>query len=258
MSMDGGLRDVVRAARAMGDTTACPTLDEIAAFYLDDLPPPRAELVRDHVASCRDCLEIARDASAFRACLADRSDAVGVLPQRMRWLAVAAALLVVVGGIALLFEANRPDAAAVVAHLDLGKSVYVPAAGGLLFRGDDDGGAAAAFASAMEPYQRDQFTEAARRLRTYVALEPDDERARLYLGVSLLRSGDLPGASAALGEASNALDPWVRGEALYYGAVALAGQGRTDLAMPLLVELARSSHGRAHQAHELRESLGSR
>jgi Tetratricopeptide repeat len=213
--------------------------------------PEEVQALLDHSLSCPACAmawRLARDISAEAAPstsgplqavrLAD-TRAAGVRPV-WRWAgALAASVLVVVGGIAVWrgFNAGTRDvgpdqAAARWADLEVpALAVDLAAATGeLVFRDGERRAAGEAFGAAVEPYLEGEFAAAAERLGRYLESYPEDVQARLLLGVSLLRAGRPGDAVVPLEEAQSLGDADTVEDARFYLAVAYLKVGEEDRA----------------------------
>ena len=112
----------------------------------------------------------------------------------------------------------------------------LPAAAVILWRGDKDADperAARELASALEPYQRDEFDAAARRLTEVARQHPTSAAAHFYLGISdlfLRREAD---AIAALETAKRlaGADPVLADDTTWYLALAYQKAGQREPAV---------------------------
>ncbi len=195
--------DLKRAAASLPPAGACPGEGRLLAFYRGALEEAEADGIREHLATCPVCLELARDAREFVVAL--RGDETRPAPPPAR-------------------PAARPRsrrtaawalAAAITACAALGLYALLPerraAAGAdLVWRGDDGSGE---LAVAMEHYRAGRFDAAEVALESYVLAHPADDRARLYLAVSRMRVGRTADARRELVRLAGQGDESVRAEA---------------------------------------------
>lgn len=229
---------------------------ELAAGRLDE---ETAEALREHLAACPDCVEVARDAQRFLSALRDPVPAAAAPPpggRRARFAPPAiwrlAAVLVLATGAVLAVVARRPHPAPV----DVVKAAYTPQPTGgeeLLYRDAEaaDPAVETSFAAAMTAYQRDDFAGAARDLVRHLAAHPQDQRARFYRGVSLLLLGQARAAEPELGRVAALASPRLAGEARWYHALALLRLGDRGRARAELGTLASGSGPRRAEAARL-------
>lgn len=266
-SLERELKDALRARVA----TPCPGEDALLAFYRGALAETENESLREHLATCAPCVELARDARAFLEAwegAPEESRASGV-----RWLAAAAVV-----GAALLAglwvarsrpEASRPEVPPTSASapanpwrdLPVAAAEYRPVApeDELLFRSEegtrDDG-----FAAAMTPYGRGDYAGADVGLARFLATHPDHAAAAFYRGVSLLLLGKPAEARPLLASAATARR--APAEARWYLALALLKSGDTREALGELdaVAVAFGPHREeaAKLATEVRSAVGPR
>lgn len=196
--------DLKRAAASLPPAGACPGEGRLLAFYRGALDDDAADAVREHLATCPACLELARDAREFAVAL--RGDetrpaappprpATGLRSRRTAFWAAAAAITVcaALGLYVLLPDEHRPATGA-----------------DLVWRGDDGNGELAA---AMEHYRAGRFDAAEVALESYVLAHPADDRAQLYLAVSRMRVGRTADARRELVRLAEQGDESVRAEA---------------------------------------------
>ena len=234
MTRDENLERDLRGALRARVAAPCPGEDALLAFYRGALAEAENESLREHLASCARCVELARDARAFLEAWVgapERSRASGV-----RWLAAAAVV-----GVALLSglwvarsrpAVSRPPLPSASAsapanpwrNLPVAAAEYRPVApeDELLFRSEegtrDDG-----FAAAMTPYARGDYAAADAGLARFLGTHPDHAAATFYRGVSLLLLGKPAEARPLLASASAARR--APGEARWYLALALLKSG---------------------------------
>jgi tetratricopeptide (TPR) repeat protein len=125
------------------------------------------------------------------------------------------------------------------------------AVGTVLWRGDETGSPpttnlaqrdeARELLRALEPYERNDFTEAARRLRVLTSERPENANAHLYLGISELFEGRAAEATSALAAAERLAggDVDVSSNAQWYLALAYRRVGQSDRARAMLEQLCR-------------------
>lgn len=260
---------------------AGPCLDEATtiAFYSGELDAARAEGVRHHLAECRSCLELARDARRFLEAMdAGAAEAAAPVAHGSRtrlWpLAAAACVTLAVGWWWLRQPTtsgpapSRPLASSAAptvrstrwADLRVPKAPYSPAGlpDDLVWRDDPDdaprGSEPGAFDRAMQAYARDDLAEAERRLARVLSREPRHAGAHFFHGVCLLIMGRTQDAIASLQRAREYTDGPARDAALYYLALAHLKAGAPDRALPLLEEL-RGSRRHGKEAERLRQDV---
>jgi tetratricopeptide (TPR) repeat protein len=196
---DDSLRRAVAGLPAAGP---CPGEARLLAFYRGELEEDRADAIREHLATCPACLELARDAREFLAALRGAEPAPAVPPGRVTavprsrrtalWIAAAAvAALAALGLYAIRTE--RPARPAEV-----------------VWRGDDG---SAAYEAAMEHFRAGRFEAAEAALETYVLAHPADDRARLDLAVTRIRVGRTADARRELAQLAEQGEDAVRAEA---------------------------------------------
>jgi tetratricopeptide (TPR) repeat protein len=137
-------------------------------------------------------------------------------------------------------RAAQPSGAPSVFHLE--KLPTRLPAGGLLWRGtptDDRRAELQDLARALDPYEQDDFAEAARRLGAFTARRPQNAMAHLYLGISELFLGRHQEAVVALTSAQRlpSDDPELSSHAAWYLAMAHQRLGQRDRARALLDSL---------------------
>jgi len=265
----------------------CLNEEQAIAFQAGELAEEQAEALRSHVAECPSCLELVRDARAFLDAMESdlKEDAAGAAPpaaapavRKRPWqapLAASAALLLLGLGLWRGLRSPEPPPLAPAspagtaparqpawADLPLSKAPYVPRAAALdelTWRdGDADpsrSSAAGAFARAMQPYEKDDFAEAARRLGLLVAQRPRYAEAHFYRGVSLLLLGRPQEATAALERADQHGSGVSREELLWYQALAYLKTDAPEKALAALEAPARGAGPHRAEAQRLREVL---
>ena len=190
-----------RAAAELPAGGPCLGEPRLLAFYREELDEDQADAVREHLATCPACLELARDAREFLAALRGADPALparrlAAAPRSRRtvlWAAAAAvSVLAVLGLYAFRTERQPPRPAEVV------------------WRGDDG---SAAYDAAMEHFRAGRFEAAEAALETYVLAHPADDRARLDLAVTRIRVGRTADARRELAQLAEQGDDAVRAEA---------------------------------------------
>jgi len=212
--------------------------------------------VRDHLASCADCVARALDARDFAVTVATPAGpAPAARWRRGAWLGLAAAVagLAIVGLWSVRRGAGTPsaDPAAVIAWGDLAvaPAPYAPAAPPGDARGDvvyRDGASADPFAAAMERYGAGDFATAETALESLVAARAGGEQARFYLAVTRLINGRAEDARRELMALDRSGGAANHEEIGWYLALALLKTGRTADARERLGAIA--AGGGAHAA----------
>jgi hypothetical protein len=162
--------------------------------------------MREHLATCPACLELARDAREFLAALCGAEPAPAVppgrsdAPPRSRRAALWAAAAATAALAALGLYAWRTE-----------RQPTRPAE--LVWRGD---AGSAAYDAAMEHFRAGQFETAETALEAYVLAHPADDRARLDLAVCRLRVGRTADARRELAELAEQGDEAIRAEARHW------------------------------------------
>jgi hypothetical protein len=197
---DDSLRHAAAGLPAAGP---CPGEARLLAFYRGEFDEDQADAIREHLATCPACLELARDAREFLVALRGAEPAPTVPSRRATaaprsrraalWAAAAAVTaLAALGLYALRTESPPPRQAEVV------------------WRGDDG---SAAYDAAMEHFRAGRFEAAEAALETYVLAHPADDRARLDLAVTRIRVGRTADARRELAQLAEQGDDAVRTEA---------------------------------------------
>ncbi len=181
----------------------CLSEERLLAFYRGLLDEALVEGVREHLASCPACLELARDVREFLAAMRGRvrpreatpRRAPSGLVRRRTTLWALAAALAVVSGLAVYdyLVTRRP-----------------PPVADLVWRGESD---SAEYDAAMEHFHAGRFEAAEVALESYVLAHPADDRARLDLAVSRLRVGRTADARRELTRLAEEGDETIRAEA---------------------------------------------
>jgi len=252
MKPQGSLKEYLKTS-AQRRPRAAPCLDEdqLVEFYLGRLEESRNDSIQDHLAECSDCLELSKDVRQFLAMMDESVDAIDAVPAEAshsspfglgvgpRLFLLAASVVIAVAAGIVYWRGSRveapppqaqapqptPSAAAAPENpwrdLQIAKAQYTPATtpqGELLYR-DDSAQAQrkpSAFAQAMQPYERNDFAEADRRLKQFTEKNPGHAAAQFYRGVSLLLLGKTADAVAPLEAAATLGQGRLREEALWY------------------------------------------
>ena len=192
-----------RAAAELPVAGPCPGESRLLAFYRGEFDEDPADAIREHLATCPACLELARDAREFVAALRGADPAPALPPRRPAaaprprraalWAAAAAATVLAALGL-YAFRTERQS----------------PRPAELVWRGDDG---SAAYDAAMEHFRAGRFEAAEAALETYVLAHPADDRARLDLAVARMRVGRTADARRELVRLAEQGDDAVRAEA---------------------------------------------
>jgi tetratricopeptide (TPR) repeat protein len=258
-------------------------LDEaqLLAFYTGKLADAEAEAVREHLASCRPCLELARDARRFAESMeAPVSEQAGKeAPPPARWPALAAAAAVVVALAAGWWWSRRPappgseagsppapSGAVSITPRNPWADLPIPKVADarladpseLLWRDPAaepaDPASADDFAVALRAYEQDRFAEAEQGLARLLTRQPGRAEAHFYRGVCLLALGRTEDAIGPLDRAHAAGRGEAREAAAFYLALAHLKAGRPQRALPLLDSISGSPRYRA-EAERLRAQV---
>jgi len=191
--------DLEAAVAGMSRSGPCPGDDRLLAFYQGELDAAGDETVRDHLASCADCVARARDARDFAVTVGAAAAATPATRwPRSAWMGLAAAVagLAIVGLWSVRRETWSPPAGTSAAidwsELAVAPAPYAPevapggAGGDVVYR---DGGQGDPFAAAMAPYSAGNFAMAETALESLVSTRAGGERARFYLAVTRLING---------------------------------------------------------------------
>ena len=243
-----------------GKTAGCPEPALLVAAQSDALPAEWSEAVKAHLAGCPLCRSLAQDlldeelaglSEARKAAIWAR--AARRQPRRRAWwwaaLPVAAALAIAV------VYVRKPDApAAPVTQAPVTQApaapkppaltkppIYLPASA-LVFRGEE---AEDPLLAAMGAFRKDDYADAARRLRQVAQEQPETAEAHFYLGVSLLFLDRDREALGALERAHKLAEGPLAREAAWYLAVAHWRLGGREAAARTLEPLCRAAG--AHQ-----------
>jgi len=234
----------------------CLSAERLIAFYGGEIEGPEAEALREHLAACPVCLELARDARTFLAAMGDETliAAQKAAPTQRAWgrrWAAAAALFLVAGLAAWGWW--RHARAPAWQELTIAKAEYpLPRVDdqGIVWRGEEE--ETDAFAQAIDPYVRGDYAAAEQRLATYLRQHPKDPEADLYRGVSLLLLRRRGEAIAPLEETAGSGQEPVASEARWYLAQAYLATGAISSARH---ELERLAAGASHRSAEAKDLL---
>jgi TolA-binding protein len=251
----------------------CPPPDLLFAASEDVLPAAEGEAIRAHAAQCVLCQTLLAgvedDAtpaltpgqdSRIRARIdrgLEQSSETSHEESRSPWralLAVAAALVLVAGGVYGYRAMHRPAAASIAvqqqgtnppmefAELHQISPLAAPDdAPGLVSRGESSGASAEPPAADMLPafraYNRGDFAAAAAAFTALAERFPDAEIPALYLGVSQLQTSDNAAARRTLARALNNAHGARHADATWYLAIAELRTGDAAAAVPLLQSL---------------------
>lgn len=245
-------QEMKEAWKARAPEGPCLSSQELAEVVAGLSTPGRIAAAAEHVASCEDCAEDYRLAAELARGMGLRRSR-GLLGRFVLPNAVAAGLVVALAGFfayrfvsppatetpEALVKPAAPSTPARPALRIEKPPILVSASDALVMRGAGSNWRRAflgELAEALEPYRRDDFTEAERRLRTLGAKYPNATELAFYLGVCSLLLDRPAEAIPALRTASAAADEALAGEARFYLALALARSGERE---PAAAELRR-------------------
>jgi tetratricopeptide (TPR) repeat protein len=278
---------VAEAMRRQPRKRACLNADQLVEFYRGELDESQIELIRDHLAECTDCLELARDARQFLAAMGEsvtaelRNGTVssGWFQTRSGKLLLIAASLVIVAGAGLLVwrewrvkspagrQAQGPSATPTPRvpenpwqDLTIAKAEYTrpkTSREELIWR---DGNAQTPnrpgpFVRAMAPYEQNDFAAAEKQLAQFLEKNPNHAAANFYRGVSQLLLGKLSEAVTSLEAAVAHGDVGFREEALWYLALAHLKAGSHSRALADLDAVIGVSVKHRVEAEQLRQKV---
>lgn len=132
------------------------------------------------------------------------------------WLIRAGIALAVIGILSIAYFRFTHNSAALSPTQELSRSTVIPLENVLFL--PDSGTGLAELQAGMSAYDAGRYAEAARALDTYTN-QRTDNAARVYLGVSLLLSGQADAAVAPLSDAALSPEPPVQEAALWYLAL---------------------------------------
>ena len=242
--------------------TACPPPEHIQAARMELLPPRAQEAVVRHVAGCAVCRALGEaldDPSMGVLGEDDQERLRGRLHSELRsadtrtswrWATVAAAVLVIVVTGVMVRQLRAPSADDRPSVLKLEKSIVgVNPDSDLVWRGSGRS-ERADLALALEPYAKNDFADAERRLKDVVSRHPQSAVAHLHLGVSRLFLRQ-PGAAVFPLETAERLagtQPELTADAGWYLALAFHALGQHERSVEKLETVCRSQTARAPSA----------
>jgi tetratricopeptide repeat protein/putative zinc finger protein len=259
-NLERDLKDVLRASAA----SPCPGEETLVAFYRGGLSEAEGESVREHLALCASCVDLAQDARRFLGAMGSPAAAEVSRRQGLRWLAAAAVLAVAFSAGLWVArqrpatpaspsvpEAAVPGAANPWWDLPVAAAAYRPPApeDELVFRSAEEAPPAAAFAAAMSPYARGDYAAGEIELARFLRAHPGHAEASFYRGVSLLMLGKPGEAIAPLESAVSSARP--PAEARWYVALALLKSGDAAAALGPLDAVGREPGPHQTEAAEL-------
>ena len=262
MTRDQNLERDLRIALQRPGASPCPGEGSLVAFCRGDLDEARSEAIREHLAGCAPCVELARDARAFIEAVVPSAE---VRPYR-RWLAVAAALLVAAAA-GLWMNRQRPAAPAPVPtkaaaprpsnpwrDLPVAAATFLPASpeDELVYRSEGEP-AGGEFTEAMAPYAKGDYRAADAGLALFLEKHPGHTDASFYRGVSLLMLGRPEEARPLLASAASAKR--APAEARWYLALALVKSGDAAAALRELDAVVRAQGTHRAEAARLTEEI---
>lgn len=265
MTRDESMERGLKAAFQRRGATPCPGEGPLLAFYGGGLDEARSEAIREHLAGCASCVELALDARAFVETMSAPAAEAGPGSRMARWLAAAAALLVAAGA-GLWLTRQRPAAPAPVVPAaasrpsDLWRDLPVAAAAyrppspedELVFR-SGEGADGREFAEAMVPYTKGDYRATEAGLARFLEKHPGHADASFYRGVCLLMLGKPEQARPLL--ASAAASRRAAKEARWYLALALVKSGDAAAALGKLDAVVRSRGPHRDEAARLAEEI---
>ena len=291
MKPQGSMKEYLKTS-AQRRPRAAPCLDEdqLVEFYLGRLEESRNESIQDHLAECSDCLELSKDVRQFLAVMDKSMDSTDAVPAEAshsspfglgvgpRLFLLAASVVVAVTAGIVYWQGSRveapppqaqgpqPTASATTTpenpwrDLQIAKAQYTPATtppDEPLYRDDSPQAQPkpSAFAQAMQPYERNDFAEADRRLKQFTEKSPGHAAAQFYRGVSLLLLGKPTEAIAPLETAVAKGEGRMREEAQWYLALTYLKVGDHSQALKQLDTVIPTSSRRRADAEQLRSEV---
>ena len=229
----------------------CPPPDHLMALAGDAVPDDLRREVSAHLARCAACQALAADLarldeSAPPASLVARVIAASGV--RGRWAVLVAAVVLAAIGLSAWWRVHGPQDM-VVDRVET--STAAPAAPVVVMRGSDP--AAAALATALEPYRKGDYAAAATSLAAFAATHPDSADGWFYLGASRLLTDADAEARTALEKAASLGAGASHPELEWLRATADARTGATESAKTRLTALCDASGPlREHACEALR------
>ena len=255
-------RELRRAVAALPSPEGgCIDSERLVTFYTGAIAEAEAEPLREHLAACARCVAAAAEARRFVEAI-DGPSARQVPRIAARWrLGWAAAAALVVLAVLFLYRAAAPAPPGEASRWDalaIAKAPYpLPDPDESLLWRSGSGNVAGRFAEGMAAYEAGDFEPAARLLAKAVEESPRDDRARFYLGVTLLLLRRPAEALEPLERAAAASAAGVRLEARWYLALASLQSDRTERARAILQGVAADRQGsRAQEARALLARIG--
>ncbi|MBI4469899.1 MAG: zf-HC2 domain-containing protein [Acidobacteria bacterium] len=267
---------------------ACLNEELVVDFYSGRLSDSEMETIRDHLAECPTCLELAREARQFLRAVSepipvDSDSSSSALfawyhAHRRALFLLAASVLITLSATLLMWRGWRVEAPSEQAKtltppvsttplprenpwrdLQIAKAEYATAPPDDLIWRDDGPETPRApklspFAQAMRPYERDDFVEAERQLRQFLAKNPRHAEAHFYRGVSVLMSHTTD-AIAPLEAATEYGRGRVVEEAHWYLALAYLKAGEPSKALGHLDSVMETSGKHRPEAIKLRQQV---
>ena len=253
----------------------CPSEERWLAFAAGEASAVEEENLREHLAGCSRCVEIARDATTFAKAMKEGvgNEAAARGSSLPAWaLALAASIVLALAGILLTRSGQRavptpvPDAGTASVSpslpanpwrdLKIPLPSYTPpssAADDLVFRSDQAVAppGPGAFEHAMEPYAVGDFHLVERKLGEFLEEHPEHAEARLFRGAALARLGRTGEAVEEFGKALEGCAARVCDEARWHRALSRLKLGRFEQAQQDLREAADSPGDRRAAAGQL-------
>lgn len=246
--------------------TACPPPEHIQAARMELLPPRAQEAVVRHVAGCAVCRALGEalddpsmgvldedDQERLHGRLRSevaRADRSAGTRTPWRWAAIAAAVLTIAVTGVLIRQLRTPSTDDRPSALQLEKSIVgINPDSDLVWRGSGRS-ERADLALALEPYAKNDFAEAERRLKDVVSRHPQNAVAHLHLGVSrlFLRQPDAAIPPLENAERLAVTQPELAADAGWYLALAFHALGQTERSVDKLQTVCRSQTTRAPSA----------
>jgi tetratricopeptide (TPR) repeat protein len=274
---DGWQADLRRALRGQASPTDCPSETRWLAFAAGEAAAAEEDDLREHLAGCSRCVELAQDAGSFAAAMADTS-----APEIRRrsipaWALALAATVAVAIAAGILIERRVAPAPTRVPSggtirvapspganpwrdLRIPAAPYIRKSGAdeeIVFRSDEEpaAGAAGAFDRAMDQYGAGDFARAERELARFLDTHPGHREALLYRGASLAQLGRVEEAIRVLEETREQCSPKVCHEADWQLALVRLKEGRFQEALATLETVASTSGDHRLEAQRLRDEL---